>query len=46
LIGDPSKARRVLGWEQKVDFTQLVEMMVDADLEKVAKQSRPVSVAL
>lgn len=32
LIGDPSKAGRVLGWEPKVSFQQLVHMMVDADL--------------
>jgi GDPmannose 4,6-dehydratase len=38
LIGDPAKAKRVLGWEPKVDFTQLVEMMVDADMERVARQ--------
>jgi GDPmannose 4,6-dehydratase len=32
LLGDPSKARRLLGWEPKVGFTELIEMMVDADL--------------
>ena len=32
LIGDSSKARRVLGWEPKVDFASLVRMMVDADI--------------
>jgi GDPmannose 4,6-dehydratase len=32
LIGDPTKARRVLGWEPSVSFEQLVAMMVDADL--------------
>lgn len=35
LIGDPSKARHKLGWQPKVDFKQLVTMMVDADLEKL-----------
>lgn len=39
LVGDPSKAKRVLGWEPKVDFKGLVRMMVDADLELV-KTSR------
>ena len=39
LIGDPAKARRVLGWEQKVDFKQLIEMMVDADMARVASQA-------
>jgi GDPmannose 4,6-dehydratase len=32
LIGDASKARRILGWEPKVDFESLIRMMVDADL--------------
>ena len=36
LIGDPSKAHDVLGWRQKVDFKQLIEMMVDADLKRVS----------
>ena len=33
LIGDSAKARTVLGWEPKVAFTELVEMMVDNDVE-------------
>ncbi len=33
LVGDASKARRVLGWEPRVSFEQLVQIMVDADLE-------------
>ncbi len=33
LIGDPSKAGSILGWEPNVSFTELVHMMVDADLE-------------
>jgi len=32
LVADPSKARRVLGWEPSVSFEELVRMMVDADL--------------
>src|SRR3954451_2292650 len=32
LLGDPAKARAELGWEPSVDFKQLIEMMVDADL--------------
>jgi GDPmannose 4,6-dehydratase len=35
LISDPSKARKVLGWEPKVGFAQLVKMMVDADVERL-----------
>jgi GDPmannose 4,6-dehydratase len=33
LLGDATKARRVLGWEPKVTFKQLVRLMMDADLE-------------
>ncbi len=33
LLGDASKARRVLGWEPKITFKELAHMMVDADLE-------------
>ena len=36
LIGDASKARRVLGWEPAVDFSGLVRMMVDADLGRLS----------
>ena len=35
LIGDPSKARKELGWEPGVDFKTLVAMMVDADLARL-----------
>jgi GDPmannose 4,6-dehydratase len=38
LIGDASKARRVLGWRQKVSFRELVEMMVDADLADLQRE--------
>ena len=34
LVGDPSKAKRQLGWEPEVNFRQLVEMMVEADLAR------------
>lgn len=39
LLGDPSKARRVLGWEPKVSFKQLVRLMVDHDLELARLES-------
>lgn len=42
LQGDPSKARKVLGWEPRVDFEGLMKMMVDHDLE-VARQERLLS---
>lgn len=32
LVGDPSKAGQVLGWEPLVTFSELIHMMVDADL--------------
>jgi GDPmannose 4,6-dehydratase len=32
LVSDPSKAGRVLGWEPRVTFSELVQMMVDADV--------------
>ncbi len=38
LCGNAAKARRVLGWEPKVTFTELVQMMVDADLKRVQKE--------
>ncbi len=38
LIGDSSKARRVLKWTPKVDFKKLVRMMVDADMALISKQ--------
>jgi GDPmannose 4,6-dehydratase len=40
LIGDASKAERELGWRPRVRFDTLVEMMVDADLERL--QTGPV----
>jgi GDPmannose 4,6-dehydratase len=39
LIGDSSKARRQLGWEPKVNFRQLIRMMVDADLKRLQSSS-------
>ena len=39
LIGDPSKAKRVLGWEPEVDFPALVKMMVAHDLEREAAKA-------
>ncbi len=38
LIGDASKAKRILGWEPEVDFAGLVKMMVDADLNTLKKE--------
>jgi GDPmannose 4,6-dehydratase len=33
LVGDPTKASTILGWEPSVGFVELVRMMVDADLK-------------
>ncbi|HUC07184.1 MAG TPA: GDP-mannose 4,6-dehydratase, partial [Solirubrobacterales bacterium] len=38
LLGDPSKAREKLGWEPKVRFRELVELMVDADIAELDDQ--------
>jgi len=38
LIGDPAKAKRVLGWTPEVSFEQLVETMVKSDLDALAKR--------
>ncbi len=40
LLGDPSHAKKVLGWEPKVSFEQLVKMMVDADMKRLAGSSK------
>ena len=40
LVGDSNKARRVLGWEPKANFTQLVKMMVEADIDLLKKNSK------
>ncbi len=37
LLGDASKARKNLGWKPKVNFKQLVQMMVDAEMERHKK---------
>ena len=39
LLGDASKAHRVLGWKHKVTFPELVDEMVSSDLEVIAKES-------
>jgi len=35
LIGDPSKAEKILGWKAKTKYTELVKLMIKSDLEKV-----------
>ena len=41
LIGDASKAKRVLGWAPTVTFEQLVAMMVDADVARLSGSRQP-----
>ena len=38
LLGDASKAKEKLGWEPKVRFKELVELMVDADVAELEDQ--------
>jgi GDPmannose 4,6-dehydratase len=39
LIGDPAKAKKVLGWEPELSFEGLVNLMVDADLRALGLES-------
>jgi GDPmannose 4,6-dehydratase len=41
LIGDPSRARDVLGWVPTIDGRQLARLMVDADIEALTHAGRP-----
>lgn len=40
LLGDPSKAKKELGWEPKVSFEDMVRMMVDSDLDRYRREMR------
>jgi GDPmannose 4,6-dehydratase len=40
LIGDASKAKKILDWEPKVRFHELVRIMVDADMELLAQRTQ------
>jgi GDPmannose 4,6-dehydratase len=37
LVGDASKAKRVFGWQPKVAFEGLIQMMVDEDLKRLSQ---------
>jgi len=39
LLGDASKARRVLGWKHTVTFPELVTEMLSSDLKIIAKEA-------
>ena len=41
LLGDCTKARRLLGWKPKVSFEDLVEIMVKHDYDQVKKEAKP-----
>lgn len=41
LIGSPEKANRKLGWIPKVNFAELIKMMVEADLKYLSTRSEP-----
>ncbi len=38
LLGDATKARKKLGWEPKVGFDQLIDMMIESDMELAKKE--------
>lgn len=42
LLGDPAKAKHKLGWQPKVVFDELVNMMVDADLADAEREKRAI----
>jgi GDPmannose 4,6-dehydratase len=39
LVGDPSKAEKILGWKAKTHWKALAKLMVDADIEKIKSKS-------
>jgi GDPmannose 4,6-dehydratase len=38
-MGDASKAKKILNWETKVRFHELVRIMVDADMELLSRET-------
>ena len=40
LLGDASRAKRALGWEPRVSFGELIDLMVDADLQLAANEAK------
>jgi GDP-D-mannose dehydratase len=43
LVGDASRAEADLGWETRVSFRELVEMMVAADLDRLSSLAAPMA---
>ena len=40
LLGDPTKAKKVLGWEPKISFEKMIQMMVDSDIKNYKETGR------
>ncbi|MDU5948187.1 MAG: GDP-mannose 4,6-dehydratase, partial [Paenibacillus macerans] len=40
LLGNPAKAKNILGWSPKTSFNELVAMMVQEDLRKTASKGK------
>lgn len=40
LLGDPTKAKKILGWKPKTSFNQLVEIMVKADYDQAKREAK------
>jgi GDPmannose 4,6-dehydratase len=40
LVGEPKKAIETLGWTPEVDFEGLIHMMVDADIQRLSRETR------
>ena len=38
LVGDPTRARELLGWEPTIGFEELIQLMVDADLARLDRE--------
>ena len=38
LLGDPARAKKKLGWEHKVSFDELIDMMIEADMDMANKE--------
>ncbi len=40
LVGNPAKAKRLLGWEPAISFEGLIRMMVEAALDRLRNETR------
>jgi GDPmannose 4,6-dehydratase len=40
LLGDPSKAARILGWKPRTSFAELVRLMMESDMELARREQR------